>query len=321
MDTKTIGEGKPKEGGELLELLRALDVALAHHPCPDGESCKLLLRDLRGSTFPVRAYTHGVTDLTKDLPSFNGLRVLFIDCCPTKEVLPKLAEVAKHVLVLDHHKTALPLTAMVLPKNVRVVVESPEPCSSAYFFRLINGPNTKMPEWLRVVDLVDTGKAGSMSDADLDLHAGLTDDIDALDSTRRLSEIELVKRGHFLRTKHRPAVAQAVVNKAEIKTLTILKSTYQVAYVNLPHEKYVLPIQQLFWSTVSTSKQKVDVLALRLNLASGCTDFKLRRPPTSSFDLSALASVYGGGGHAGAAGIQLPDNPSFIPDRPAVLAK
>ena len=167
------------------------------------------------------------------------------------------------------------------------------------------------PDWLRVIDLHDTGRFSEMSIDDRSAHAALTDDLDALDGLRSSEWKSLVERGRFLIDTQRPLVAAGLVAKTEMKSWKS-KNVYRTACIELPHEKFILAIQQAFWKV---HIDKVDILALRMPLSGGGTDFKLRRPPTSQLDLSHLASLFAnGGGHAAASGIQFRTSLRFLPD-------
>lgn len=288
---------------------------------------------------------------------FTGQRLLCADWCPSMDGLKLLAKVAKTVTVVDHHRTALPIldNRKQLPTNVALFIQSPHPAACTALYRLLqeasqngakeNGAkengvqegekrgtkegekegekNNWVPGWLRVIDLHDTGRFGDMTPEDSAVHAALTDDLANLDEQRRKPWDELEKRGRFLLDVHRPMVAKALIAKAETKPFSFGGKQWVAAYVDVTHEKFIHATNTLFWQQTEESKN-VDLLALRFPQNGGKTDFKLRRPPSSQLDLSNLAATYAaacpgasGGGHAAAAGLQLPNAPKFIPDLPS----
>src|SRR3954465_14122120 len=71
------------------------DVCYRHSPCVDGEAAEMLLKEAKVVT-RVLPYRHGITKFTisKDV---EGLRVLFVDCCPELDYLDGIAKAALSV--------------------------------------------------------------------------------------------------------------------------------------------------------------------------------------------------------------------------------
>lgn len=308
------------------------DSAIVHYPCPDGEAAKIILRDKFGAQFPVKHYTHGMITVDESWAAqFKGQRLLCVDWCPSSvQGVLFLAKAAKELTIIDHHQSALAIVndEKSLPQNVRLIVQSPKPAASTALFHFLYAARGEeknkqteegVPEWLRIIDLHDTGQP--MTADEQAVHAGLTDDLDNLDEQRQKPVKELLERGKFLVEKYRPMVAQSIISKAEMRALNVQGGgRLGIAYVDVPHEKFIHETNKSFWN--SPYAHRVDILAIRFSLLNSRTDFKLRRPPSSQFDLASFAQEFAktipgasGGGHAAAAGLQLPNSPKFIPDQ------
>lgn len=76
------------------------DLIIYHGPCFDGFTAAWIARDL----FPNAALHQ--TGYGTEPPDVTGRTVLIADFSYPKDVLLQMADVAKHITVLDHHKTA-----------------------------------------------------------------------------------------------------------------------------------------------------------------------------------------------------------------------
>jgi hypothetical protein len=315
------GEEKQEEGGDdLSKWVVQSEVGVVNYPSVDGEAAKIVLRDKFGSDFPVRHYRHGITAVdSKWVMQFAGKHLLCVGWCSTVEGLLLLAATAKTLTVIDHHKSSLNTLiaiAKILPATARLCVTSPTSSASAKLYHLLHSKDEPLPAWLRVIDMHEMGGGGTkMNEEDRALYAALTDDLDSMDFLRRCPLTELVERGKYLLQKHRPMVARTLVSKAEYGTVEIHGTCYNIAYVDLSHDKFLNETYDAFWQV--SHHPPVDFLALRVALPSNNTDFKLGRPPTSQLDLSKLAKLYqqhqrGPADLHTAARIRLPHSPKHL---------
>jgi hypothetical protein len=285
-----------------------------------------------GGAVIFRHYTTGVTEIdARWAEALNGRHVLCIGCRPKLAGVELMDSVAKSVTVIDHQKHLQQILSdkIFIQKGDILRIKSPGRCSAACLYALLF-PDEKLPDWLRVIDSQVSGRFGAMSADDRAAHAALTDDLEALDACRTEPWPKLVERGRFLMHVQRPMVAAALISKVLVKKLIVKGASYQVAYVHLPHEKFMTSIIEQFWTTSSVQPSPVlqttlgvsqarepiiiDVLAMWMSLPCNRSDFKLRRHPNSTLDLAELAKLYDGGGHPHAAAIQLQNSPKFIPN-------
>lgn len=296
------------------------DIISYHHPCPDGTSCTILLRE-KWPDVDFVPHIHGKVDMLtdeKEMEKVNGKIILCVDWCPNVEQLLRLARHARKITIVDHHITAVDVANEIMRRTDICVKCAPidfnlsysSPCASVIVFELLNGKKAPRPEWLRAIDLYDTGKFDLMTEQAKHYHKGLTRDLAKLDEQRRKPREEIEQLGQQY-LEHDKKEIQSALEHFEYKLLTVKYKTYNMGYVPFSNAGAI----QMCAETFFQDKQhgKVDILAFRFVTSNGM-DFKLRRPPHSTLDLGRFAAQYKSGGHKEAAGIQIANRELYLPD-------
>ena len=77
------------------------DLCIHHFPCDDGFAAAWVVWKKWGDDVSFHGMTYG-----EELPDVSGKNVLFVDFSVNLDVMEQLAEKAKSIVILDHHKTA-----------------------------------------------------------------------------------------------------------------------------------------------------------------------------------------------------------------------
>lgn len=155
------------------------EVVYTHAPCPDGvAACLLLRRRFAIRNENLRKYTHGKTVI--DLQFSKGKVCWAVDICPPASVLIAWSKVAKHIHIVDHHKTAFDTVAELVKlgktlKNVtwNLSMEKEKVCGSRMLWDILY-PNEPVPYWLSVINKHDVGLFDDMTQAEECYHVQLT---------------------------------------------------------------------------------------------------------------------------------------------------
>lgn len=77
-----------------------------HEPCTDGLTASWVVQNSYWNVQLI-AQSPGCNNLFQHTPcdSFKGKNVVFVDICPTIDILNKMLEVCNYILILDHHET------------------------------------------------------------------------------------------------------------------------------------------------------------------------------------------------------------------------
>ncbi len=87
-------------------VLLDFDAIIYHSPCPDGEaSLWCALHHINYTRIIVPCEAGKIHELSFD--QFKDKKIVFVDLCPSYDVLQQLKNIAKNILILDHHQTAL----------------------------------------------------------------------------------------------------------------------------------------------------------------------------------------------------------------------
>jgi hypothetical protein len=140
-------------------------------------------------------------------------------------------------------------------------------------------PGETMPEWLYTVDMFESGRGVGADRRTRAMYAALTDDLDAMDLLRRQRAQELHNRGLYLLFKHRPMIAALLNRKAEFKPLLIAGRTWRVAYVDVPHRKFVGHVVAHFWAAHAPRKQRATKQAAHRSEAGDSDDTERSEDP------------------------------------------
>jgi len=101
---------------------KLFDYVAYHSPCPDGTCAAWVvqhfhsIRDKEIELIPCKSGC--APDF--EIQHFIGKKIVFVDICPSSEYIIKIAELAKQIHIIDHHKTNLEnfLQLEKMPENV-----------------------------------------------------------------------------------------------------------------------------------------------------------------------------------------------------------
>jgi len=215
------------------------------------------------------------------------------------------------------HDMSLPAssTSSMLEKDCPVsVTVSADACSKRFACTL------SYPNMLRIVNANDTGNFHALSDDDEYVHNALGDMLvdRPLDMPQyQCIEFEHTKMCEIGKVLREPwdAKVQTFLPSLVVQPYTVDGKTYKVAYVRVDSAKFSNSVAKIVFRDPKT--KDVDFLACHSHpsfLSPPRTNFSLRRPAHSRVDLAGFARrVANGGGHKGAAGIDVPGSISCLP--------
>lgn len=296
--------------------IKDFDAIIYHGPCSDGTGglwCACYYKPIE-TRFACKACTNPTGDYT-------GMNVLFVDICPKVDYLLELVKVAKHVVILDHHKSSQQMiqdNAELLNLVPNLLIEfdmERSDCQMAwdYFFDL--KPRPFFIDYIGDRDLWTWKLSYSkeINTALFDLGYIDSHNLDKLSELLVNSDIkleELKSIGKIIESINKRQIDIAMSNaiEAQIKCKNdkiykvwlagnvnpILRSELGNNLCSKPFKDGVIPDFSACWQYDPKSDEFW---------------ISLRGIQEKSPDLSILASEFGGGGHPMASGITIKSNP------------
>lgn len=265
-----------------------LPLCIYHSNCADGFGAAWVVwKAYRGNVeFLAAAYQ-------MDPPDVTGRDVIMVDFSYKRDVLLKMAEQAESILILDHHKSAA-AELVDLPANVAEYFDMDRSgCMMAwdYFF-----PTHRPPMLLEIIQDRDLWKW--QINGTKEVIAALLayphdfevwDDLMESHFPYRLSQ-----EGEILLRKHNKDVQEMI--RTGKRRMVI--AGHEVPVVNAPFN---------LASDIGNELAKGELFAVTYCDTKGGRSFSLRSTE-NGLDVSEIAELFGGGGHAKAAGFRLPFN-------------
>lgn len=279
--------------GRILLASPAECVVVYHKDCFDGMMAATVVNlwlkkyGQFGTFWPVG---YGDPALTPNI--FNDKKVIFVDFTYRRELMESIKEVAKHLVVLDHHKTAeADLTNFNggFPYTVFDMERSGCGIAWDYFFPTILRPwvvNTVEDRDLWRMVLPETREAMAWI-ATLSFSL---DDYEAL--ITHAEKEEVVDMGRAI-LRYITNYGAKAAEHMRIESI----GGYQVPTVNMSYQNCSDHLDQL-----RNRRPEFPFVASYFRRADGQWQFSLR---SAGFDVSAIAKLYGGGGHNNAAGFNV----------------
>ncbi len=303
------------------------NLVIYHNPCSDGLAGAWAVHN----RFPKALY-RGTTPDFKDariLSSDNvaGRVVYFVDIMPKRDALLQVCALAKHVVVLDHHKTnheivnGLSLTGM--PDNLTIVFDMARSgCQIAWQY--VNPPNEPVPWFLNYIadrDLWTWKMANSKNVNSALFNLGYLSNFPALtnlhqctpnaQSVRDLIETTLLPYAVTIEEYENKVLSNATTGAKQVTfhmpdgrqlptwlatTLPALRSELGNRLMERPFADGTMPKISVTWQY----DYAADEWWVSLRSSDSANDI----------DCSKIAQALGGGGHPNAAGftIRAPDN-------------
>lgn len=272
---------------------------LYHGNCTDGFGAAWAAWKKFGDNADYQPVSHGGP---APVAKAKGRDVYLLDFCYDAHESQKLKDLinsAAKVVLIDHHKTTFATLAdsAFQVDSVEFVVDLAK--SGAVLAWEHFHPGTAVPKLLLYVQAGDLWDWDNTDDLDnrRQMHAYLAsfpttfDWWDVLGQFETFETSENVRQGAAIIRESTRTVYQLCKNKRLVRL-----GGHEVWAVNAPHN-------QSYVCEAMIEEDRPFGAAWFVN-ASGLTIWSLRS--RSDFDVSEVASAYGGGGHAQAAGFQLP---------------
>jgi oligoribonuclease NrnB/cAMP/cGMP phosphodiesterase (DHH superfamily) len=274
-------------------------ICVYHYPCADGFAAAWVFR---------RKFGDGVElvpgQYQQQVPSFAGRKIFLTDFSYKRDTVEKLLEQGNDITLIDHHKTALEDLDGLLPMDHSSLAHSGGMLAWKFCF-----PGEEPPQLLRHIEDRDLWKfelpgtreiqAALFSyEYDFDVWDCLMRQCETPEGLERLRvEGEAIERKHWKDLRELlKATQREMIFAAPPGMPTVTGVTLPVA--NIP---YTLASDA---GHAMATNHKAKAAACYFDTADG-RQFSLRSLPDGP-DVSAIAKLYGGGGHRNAAGFKVP---------------
>ena len=291
--------------------IKDFDAIVYHGPCSDGTGG--LWCACHYNTIKTRYACKAGSNPTGD---YTGMNIIFVDICPKIEYLLDLVKVARHVVVLDHHKSSEQMildNKELLSSITNLTIEfdmERSGCQMAWDYFFDSQPRPFFIDYMGDRDLwswklpyskeINTAlwELGYIDSYDLSKMTGLLEN-----SKSKIANLKYM--GELIENANKRQIDIGVANaletqfKFEDKTFRvwlagninpILRSDLGNALCSKPFKDGVMPDFSACWQFDPKSDEWW---------------ISFRGVPSRSPDLSVLASKFGGGGHPMASGITI----------------
>jgi nanoRNase/pAp phosphatase (c-di-AMP/oligoRNAs hydrolase) len=257
------------------------DTIIYHASCPDGWCSAYLARQVCPGAALV-PYTHG-TPVNPE--RYRNLEVLMVDISWDRPNMDRLQAVAKSLLVIDHHKTA----QAALDGFHGAVFDMTRSGAGLTWDTLRIGPR---PWFVNYVEDRDLWRwAFPDSKAVSAYIMALPQTIEAWDELHRMTAFEASQKGRAIQL-HIDHYVDSVVRTRQVGSFQgLITAVINAPYVNISEACHLLC-------------SHADIGLGWFERGDGQIQFSLRSE--GDLDVSAIAKMYGGGGHKNASGFQLP---------------
>lgn len=258
-----------------------------HGNCLDGFGSVWAARKFFGDSANYVSYVHGHT-----LPELaTGDHAYFVDLCPKRRELIDLLNKGVRVTILDHHKTAAEDLEGLTHENLNVIFDmsrSGAAITFNYFF-----PNEDLPrllKWVQDRDIWAWKEPGTLQATETLMAFPLE-----FDRWNQFNEDpqSLLPMGDVLVSLRDKRVAEIVERAYEMSI-----AGHRAIVVN--SDSYLSDV----CNKLAADHPDYDFAAAWYLKSDGQKKWSLRS--IGNFDVSAVAKIYGGGGHKNAAGFVAP---------------
>lgn len=291
------------------------DICIYHGGCDDGFAAAWAIRQRWGDKVTYLPGTYG-----KPLPETAGKHVLFVDFSAKRSEIDAMAQTAKSIVIIDHHKTAeadlepfkigLCGSAKFVPENLdgifRDLCELDRPPVLAWFdmdqsgammaWKFVFPDVLIIPQFLRYIEDRDLWRF-KFGDATRKFSAALRTYPMNFETWDRLIALaaNLVEDGDAILRSHDANIQKFI---AEAYDGDI--AGHRVPVVNVPYHYASDTAHALL-----KKYPEAPFAACWFRRADGMIQYSLRSED-SRLDVSDIAKQFGGGGHRNAAGYQVP---------------
>ena len=282
-----------------------VEVVLYHSPCFDGFSSALAAYQFLGAQarYIPMSYDKPIENL-----NLRDKNILVADFSFHPEVLKKLREQNKAVMILDHHKTALEELS-----NVDGVFLNMHQSGATLTFNYFNVANEPCPEFYTLVEDRDIWRwsfeerskplaalmsklldeASDKFNYDFHAYAPLLD-ADKLDIAIDQGKNIITQQDSWVKNKSKAA---------EKRTLVFSGQSYVVGFIELKTSKLISELGHYL-----CQNEEIDFAML---VVRDKDSYKISLRSIGLIDVSTIAQHFGGGGHRNAAGFFAESLPTF----------
>lgn len=291
-----------------------------HDSCVDGFAAFAAVSLVIGDLAIPHPCQYGKRQEELDITEFHGKNVMIVDFSLPLEKLDNLRRIAKRVTWIDHHISAIAefvgatldednadavlYTSHVYPAveghfcEMTVVLDT-RLCGAYLTYQHLY-PNREAPPFLEYVDAND--RYTHHMAFSKEFHRGIWDTFPfSLHQFQQLLRhpedvAPIISKGTPLERMHRNQVVQAIRHGAVSRFIALAGKEYSIGIVNCPPELHTSVGNDLTvalfeigvcWNVMGTGRVKVGLRSRSVNVGR-------------------IAKHYGGGGHARAAGMELP---------------
>lgn len=282
---------------------------ITHKGCMDGSGCAILHRVLGGQNVYYVNPGHDATDrVVKDLLVDQNKQVLAVDISISMKLaqklfVNKLSSMTLPFLMLDHHKTALPLTALQLP-FLQVCNNTACGCRMLYEAVMEDGKNKEklLPykDLIEFIDDHDRWIKHYRESEDLALFHNVFGQKKFVERFVKNPSPVFSSEEKFLIALEKEKMEEEIADKkkavqSQIHNRKIKGKDYRIGFL----------YGVRFASSTGAALYSDPELNLDAVIMVGGNTISMRAAKMSEIDLSEIAALNGGGGHAKASGFPL----------------
>ena len=294
-------------------MMRAPEVCIYHDPCADGFTAAWAVWRAFGNDVAYVPGVHG-----EPPADVAGKRVVIVDFSYKRPVLIEMAKLAESILILDHHKSAeadLSEFAVLNPvggNTIDAVIEATQPGLGNLRAIFDMGRSGAQLAW----DFFHPGRPRpDLVDyvADRDLWRFKLPSSRAVNAWLWSYPYKFVTFEELARQLAHDQYFPGIVAQGEAIDRRVAKDIAELIGATrrmMVIGSYSVPVANLPYTMAS---EAAGIMAAGLPFAAAYFDrhdekrvFSLRSRPPKGIDVSAIAKLYGGGGHVDAAGFEAP---------------
>lgn len=299
------------------------NIVFYHSPCSDGITAAAVVANFY--SIPDKTSSKSDNDVVYFKPwnyakpypiaelidSCRGKNILFVDCTAKLDVIEKIAQSAKTILIIDHHITAKQQLAQYIQEasitNIELLLEQDKIImvydvnhSGASLCYKFFHPGQNMPEFIRYIENIDLGK----------------EDLPKASQFKyweRSNKLDISTAQHNIRIYTTLSMMEDIfksgkeIERYVTTVITGLLKESHVGYFGNEPFRYVFGIYALCSDAARTLLNE-EYGGYKFSIAFYFTSTGLGASLRSieGFDCSVIAQEFGGGGHAQASGFNIP---------------
>lgn len=283
-------------------MIKSTDILLSHANCPDGSGCAILFISAGGNRDNI--YFAGASnpdvdkEIRKAINEHPGARIYCVDVSPTEEMANEIIKNGIDFVLIDHHKTAVPLAKF----DFAIIETENQRCGSRMFYDYLIGEHDflqPLHDLILLIDDRDRWINKHLQSAEVATLHGI---IGQEDFIKRFVAQPVVSFGigerYLLNIEARnlECTLQRKRTEIKIKDVNIRGNIYKFGYV----------VSEKYQSEIGNYLCNLPDLNIDVCIIVGAKKCSMRSAENCALDLSQLARLNGGGGHRAASGFNTP---------------